>query len=180
MRISSAQDGSIDPLESTRSSTGRRSGQLEVEPDDFYLNAAIDWLSHNEPGPRPAFLYLSTMWNHSPHDVRAFDDNGERMTTKISDTEFDEYLRRLRSTCADYANFRAKLAGCFPRSRIPYRPLWRSPTFFCPRNCLQVPASRCEQVVSLWFRSRTFSIKPISPSMLSISRQRSMSGCRKG
>jgi len=88
-------------------------GTTEPEPDDFYLKAAIDWLSHHEPGPRPAFLYLSTMWNHSPHDVRAFDDNGERWTTKISDTEFDEYLRRLRSTCVDYANFRAELARRF-------------------------------------------------------------------
>lgn len=83
------------------------------EPDEFYLNAAIDWFA-GHPASRPGFLYVATMWNHFPHDVSVVDDEGKRQITKISDTEFDEYLRRLRDSCAAYERFRAGLARRYP------------------------------------------------------------------
>lgn len=85
----------------------------EREPDGFYLNAAINWFSR-QPASSPAFLYLSTMWNHHPHDVRVRGENGSKMTEEISDNEFDEYLRRLGDTSRAYAKFRADLASTYP------------------------------------------------------------------
>ena len=87
----------------------------DCEPDEFYFDRALDWLRrHFSVSSRPSFLYICTMSNHHPHDVQFVDDGGAVRTSKIADTEFDEYMRRLRRTCRDYANFRAELARRFP------------------------------------------------------------------
>lgn len=82
------------------------------ERDEFYFDHALDWLDrHFSASAKPVFLYVQTMSNHHPHDVRVMETGGA--TSKLADTEFDEYMRRLRRTCRDYANFRAALATRF-------------------------------------------------------------------
>jgi len=84
------------------------------ERDEFYFDRALDWLGrHFSVSDRPVFLYVQTMSNHHPHDVQIIDDRGAPTTSMIAGPEFDEYMRRLRRTCGDYANFRANLARRF-------------------------------------------------------------------
>jgi hypothetical protein len=85
------------------------------EPDAFYLNCALDWLSdHFSQGEGPAFLYVLTMSNHYPHDVQLMEEEGSLRSKVLADGEFNEYLRRLRRSCRDYSDFRAQLARRFP------------------------------------------------------------------
>jgi hypothetical protein len=96
-----------------RTAFGPNSG--DREPDSFYLNRALDWLDdHFAETQAPAFLSVMTMSNHYPHDVELVEEGGELRATTLSDSEFDEYLRRLRRTCRDYADFRKALARRFP------------------------------------------------------------------
>jgi hypothetical protein len=84
-------------------------------PDSFYFRHVLDWLGRRPtPGAEPDFIFMETIWNHAPHHV-SYAHGGERTRGgKISGSELEEYMARLRECCRDYASFRADLAQRFP------------------------------------------------------------------
>jgi hypothetical protein len=84
-------------------------------PDKFHFDRALEWLNdHFSVSDEPGFLYILTMSNHHPHNIRFTEEGGLLRPRKTDDTELGEYVRRLRGTCEDYAAFRAELAKRFP------------------------------------------------------------------
>lgn len=91
------------------------SAPTDYERDRFYYSFALKFLRDSlDRNESPLFLYISTMWNHFDHNVYAIAPDGEPRTTKVQDSEFAEYLRRLQHTCADYSDFRTAIEREFP------------------------------------------------------------------
>lgn len=92
----------------------------DVEPDSFYFRHALCWLErHFAANAEPAFVYVSTMSNHHPHDFHRTAVNGATSAAyNGNDTEVDEYLRRLYLSARDYQDFRAELECRFPSKKF--------------------------------------------------------------
>jgi Sulfatase len=86
------------------------------ERDSFYHEHALGWLGrHFASTDQPAFLFVVTMSNHSPHDCGFAElGAGPRSNGATGADEFGEYMRRLHLSRDDYARFRTELARRFP------------------------------------------------------------------
>jgi phosphoglycerol transferase MdoB-like AlkP superfamily enzyme len=88
-------------------------GGRGIEPDGFYYDAALRTIER-ERGEKPLFLFIYTLANHFPWDVRFRPELTPEWRDLGNGTEADEYLRRQAMSARDYAAFRAELARKFP------------------------------------------------------------------
>jgi sulfatase-like protein len=84
-----------------------------VEPDGFYYDAALRTIER-ERGERPLFLFVYTLANHFPWDVRYRPELTPGWRDLGNGFETDEYLRRQTMSARDYAAFKADLARQYP------------------------------------------------------------------
>lgn len=77
--------------------------------DFSYYGAALDALRHGRLGDRPQFVYVETMFTHSPYDTRLQPDAAFDGEPFHSDAETGEFLRRLVIARADIEALRAAL-----------------------------------------------------------------------
>jgi sulfatase-like protein len=86
------------------------------EADAFYFAHATDWLTrHFATRDEPTFIFVATMLNHFPHNLRYVAESGAMMPMNGgANAEFEEYLRRLASSARDYADLRDELKNRFP------------------------------------------------------------------
>jgi phosphoglycerol transferase MdoB-like AlkP superfamily enzyme len=88
-------------------------GGRGIEPDGFYYDAALRTIER-ERGEKPVFLFIYTLANHFPWDVRFRPELTPEWRDLGNGTEADEYLRRQAMSARDYAAFKAELARKFP------------------------------------------------------------------
>jgi Sulfatase len=88
-------------------------GARTVEPDGFYYDAALRTIAR-ERGEKPLFLFLYTLANHFPWDVRFRPELTPGWRDLGNGLETDEYLRRQAMSAHDYAVFKAELARKYP------------------------------------------------------------------
>jgi hypothetical protein len=88
----------------------------ETEPDSFYFHHALCWLErHFAANTGPAFVFISTISNHHPHECHRAAVGGATSAPPTGNTaEVDEYLRRLSISARDYRQFCAELECRFP------------------------------------------------------------------
>jgi len=84
-----------------------------VEPDGFYYDAALRTIER-ERGERPLFLFVYTLANHFPWDVRYRPELTPGWRDLGNGFETDEYLRRQTMSARDYAAFKLDLARKYP------------------------------------------------------------------
>ena len=88
-------------------------GARTVEPDGFYYDAALRTIAR-ERGEKPLFLFVYTLANHFPWDVRFRPELTPGWRDLGNGLETDEYLRRQAMSAHDYAAFKAELARKYP------------------------------------------------------------------
>jgi Sulfatase len=88
-------------------------GGRGIEPDAFYYDAALRTIER-ERGAKPLFLFVYTLANHFPWDVRFRPELTPEWRDLGNGLETDEYLRRQAMSARDYAAFKAELARKYP------------------------------------------------------------------
>lgn len=84
---------------------------LEVR-DSFYFAAAADIVRKNrEASDKPLFIYVETMFAHSPYDDRRAANTVVQGEPFSRDPETNEYLRRLKLSHEDLREFEKTLAN---------------------------------------------------------------------
>lgn len=85
----------------------------DVEPDRFFYDRALNVIE-KERGPNPLFLFVYTVANHFPWDVRYKPELTPGWRDLGNGSITDEYLRRQTASANDYSNFVARLKKQFP------------------------------------------------------------------
>lgn len=85
----------------------------DVEPDRFFYDRALKTIAEAR-GANPLFLFVYTVANHFPWDVRYMPELTPGWRDPGNGTVLDEYLRRQKASAADYADFVARLKKRFP------------------------------------------------------------------
>lgn len=85
----------------------------DVEPDRFFYGRALN-LIENGRGGGPLFLFVYTVANHFPWDVRYMPELTPLWRDPGNGMILDEYLRRQKASAIDYADFVARLKRQFP------------------------------------------------------------------
>jgi Sulfatase len=88
-------------------------GVRGIEPDGVYYDAALRTIER-ERGEKPLFLFVYTLANHFPWDVRFRPELTPGWRDLGNGLETDEYLRRQTMSARDYVAFKDELARKYP------------------------------------------------------------------
>ena len=88
-------------------------GTRDFEADHFYFDQATK-IIQREGGHGPLFLYVYTVANHFPWDMRLRPDLTPDWRGLGNEPDVDEYIRRQGMTAQDYRRFLQRLAQQFP------------------------------------------------------------------
>lgn len=85
------------------------SGPGTFERDSVYFDLGRQQIAKNRASDKPSFLYLETMFTHSPYDGRQVPKTALAGEPFVKDPQTNEYLRRLAIAREDLETFKAQL-----------------------------------------------------------------------
>ncbi len=107
-------------------------GAGDVEPDHFYYDKALG-LIERERGGGPVFVFVYTLANHFPWDVRYRPNLTLGWRDPGNGVVADEYMRRQMASARDYKRFAAALKTNFPGEPFLIVRFGDHPPNFAPR-----------------------------------------------